>query len=257
MEPIRKLKFDQLAVEIYASAEDMAIGVSEQIKTHIINAFKTKEMLAAIMATGNSQIPYLKRISTLEGIDWGRITLFHMDEYLGIKSDHPASFRKYLKERVESLIHPRTFHYLEGDADQPIDECERYADLLRAQAIDFCCLGIGENGHIAFNDPHVADFEDPRTVKIVSLDTSCRQQQVNEGCFPSVDAVPPYALTLTIPTLCSADKLFCVVPERRKADAVKRAMTGPIEPSCPASWLRTQGHATLYLDTESASQLAI
>jgi glucosamine-6-phosphate deaminase len=178
-----------------------------------------------------------------------------MDEYLGIADHHPASFRRFLREHVVQKVKPGTCHYLAGDALEAIRESDRYGDLLRAQPIDLCCLGIGENGHLAFNDPPVADFQDPRAVKLVRLDDACRRQQVGEGAFPDLDAVPPYAFTLTIPTLCAARRLVCVVPERRKADAVRRALQGPVDTGCPASILRRQPHATLYLDADSASGL--
>lgn len=210
---------------------------------------------AAILATGNSQIEFLKRLIALGGIDWSRITLFHMDEYLGIDANHKASFRRYMRERVESLVKPKAFHYIQGDADLPLDECKRYTDLLKAQPIDLCCLGIGENGHIAFNDPHVAQFDDSYAIKLVSLDLKCRQQQVNEGHFPAVDQMPQFAYTLTVPTLCNVRKMVCVAPEKRKAQAVHDALRGPISPACPASFLRTQPHAVLLLDEDSAARL--
>ena len=178
-----------------------------------------------------------------------------MDEYLGIAADHPASFRYYMRERVARLVQPKVFHYLEGDALLPIKECERYAQLLRAQPIDLCCLGIGENGHLAFNDPPVADFNDNRSVKIVKLDDACKRQQVGEGYFPNLESVPQYALTLTIPALCSARKMICVVPEKRKAQAVQAALHGPIGTACPASVLRRQANCLLFLDADSAGLL--
>lgn len=138
---------------------------------------------------------------------------------------------------------------------EPLAECERYTWLLKAQPIDLCCLGIGENGHIAFNDPPVANFDDPHSVKIVKLDHDCRQQQVGEGHFPSMDSVPQYALTLTIPMLCSAKRMLCIAPEKRKAKAVKEALEGPITTACPASFLRKQSHATLFLDPDSSALL--
>jgi glucosamine-6-phosphate deaminase len=179
-----------------------------------------------------------------------------MDEYLGITDAHPASFRRFMRERVEQRVHPGVFHYLQGEALEPIKECERYARLLKTGPIDLCCLGIGENGHVAFNDPPVADFDDPLTVKLVKLDEACRRQQVGEGAFPNFDAVPQYAFSLTIPALCAARKMLCVVPERRKARAVKAAVEGSITTACPSSILRRQAHATLFLDSDSASELS-
>jgi glucosamine-6-phosphate deaminase len=178
-----------------------------------------------------------------------------MDEYLGIDAEHPASFRRFLREHVIRKVNPRTVHYVQGDAAEPLTECDRYTALLREQPVDVCCLGIGENGHLAFNDPPVADFRDPRTVKLVQLDEACRRQQVGEGAFPQLDAVPRYAYTLTIPALGAARRMICVVPERRKAGAVHAALRGPVSSACPASFLRQQPHCTLYLDYDSASLL--
>jgi glucosamine-6-phosphate deaminase len=178
-----------------------------------------------------------------------------MDEYLGISDQHPASFRRFLREKVAETVRPGTFHYLAGDCDEPLNECARYGALLGEQPIDVCLLGIGENGHIAFNDPPVAHFADPHPVKLVRLDEACRRQQVGEGHFPHLDAVPQYAFTLTIPTLCAARRMVCVVPDQRKAVAVRDTLRGPIETRCPASWLRRQAHATLHLDLASASLL--
>src|SRR5262249_27781458 len=175
---------------------------------------------SAILATGNSQIQFLEALAALGGVDWSKLTLFHMDEYLGLDAGHSASFRRYLRERVEARVKPGRFHYLAGDSPQPLAECKRDAGLLAAQPVDLCCLGIGENGHLAFNDPPVADFQDPEPVKLVKLDRACRQQQVGEGHFPDLNAVPQYAFTLTIPTLCSARRMVCIVPEQRKAQAV-------------------------------------
>ena len=254
-ELIRRFKTGELEVFVFASTEVLAAAAVRAAREHLEAALNRAGQAAAIFATGNSQIRFLDQLAQSGGIDWSRVTLFHMDEYLGLPPDHPASFRRYLKERVERTLSPGTFHYLAGDALEPIRECDRYTQLLRAQPIDLCCLGIGENGHLAFNDPPVADFQDERLVKIVKLDTTCKQQQVGEGHFPHLDAVPSHALTLTIPALCSARRMICIVPEQRKATAVRGALQGPISTSCPASILRRQSHCTLFLDTESASLL--
>ena len=178
-----------------------------------------------------------------------------MDEYLGVPGDHPAGFQNYMRQRMESKVHPKIFHYLNGDVDLPLDECARYTELLRAQPIDLCCLGVGENGHLAFNDPHVAILDDPHLVKLVRLDDDCKMQQVNEGHFSSLEAVPPYAFTLTIPALLSAKKVVCVAPEKRKARAVKGLLQGPVSAECPASALRNCSQATLFLDDDSTELL--
>src|SRR5262249_361674 len=153
-----------------------------------------------------------------------------------------------MRERVEQRVKPHQFHYLQGDTLLPLEECARYTSLLEAQPIDLCCLGIGENGHLAFNDPPVASFTQSHPVKLVKLDEACRPQQVNEGRFPSMEAVPQYAFTLTIPMLCRAKRMLCVAPEKRKAKAVREALRGPIQTACPASFLRKQPQATLFLD---------
>jgi glucosamine-6-phosphate deaminase len=257
MNAVQSFQVDAMTVEIHPSAERLAASAAENAAGHLRLALGRQPYAAAILASAASQVLFLERLVGAEGIDWSRVTLFHMDEYLGMSDSHGASFRRFLRERVEQRVRPRTFHYLAGEANQPLIECERYTALLREQPIDLCCLGIGENGHVAFNDPPVADFDDPHTVKIVKLDAACRQQQVGEGAFPSIDAVPQYAYTLTIPALCDAGKMVCVVPEQRKAKAVQLALTGPIDVACPASVLRRQPHATLFLDRESASRLSL
>jgi glucosamine-6-phosphate deaminase len=253
--PVQTFQVDSLAVRVYQQLEDLAQDAARLAQKHLQETLIRQGSAAVILATGNSQIQFLQVLHALGGVDWARVTLFHMDEYLGISPDHPASFRRYLRERVESRVHPRAFHYLEGDALLPLDECARYTRLLSAQPIDLCCLGVGENGHLAFNDPPVAQFDDPHSVKLVKLDLACRQQQVGEGHFPNIAAVPQYAFTLTIPMLCSARKMICVAPEKRKAQAVKGALHGPISPACPASYLRRQPQCTLLLDGDSARLL--
>jgi len=253
--PVKTFQVDALPVRVYRTEQEMARDVAEIARRYLGEVLGRQGSAAVILATGNSQIQFLEALIALGGVDWSRLTLFHMDEYLGIDKDHKASFRRYMRERVEQRVKPRHFQYLEGDALLPLAECERYTRLLQAQPIDLCCLGIGENGHIAFNDPPVADFADPHKVKLVKLDEPCRLQQVNEGHFPSFEAVPQYAFTLTIPMLCSAKRMLCVAPEKRKAAAVKNALQGPIATTCPASFLRRQPQATLFLDADSASRL--
>jgi glucosamine-6-phosphate deaminase len=254
-EPVRTLRADALTVQIYRSTAGLAADAARTAHGYLQEILSRQRQAAVVLATGNSQLEFLEALAGLEGLDWSRLVLFHMDEYLGIEAGHPASFRRYMKERVEARVRPGAFHYLEGDTLLPLAECERYAALLSRQPIDLCCLGIGENGHLAFNDPPVADFQDAHAVKLVKLDEACRRQQVGEGHFPNLPSVPQYAFTLTIPTLCSARRMLCIVPERRKARAVKEALQGGIEPACPASILRRQAHGTLFLDLEAASLL--
>ena len=213
--PLRSFQADLLPVHVFPGQDELARHMTATVRDILNDAITRSGSAAAILATGNSQIRFLKLLVESGGVDWSKVTLFHMDEYLGIRADHPASFRHYMKQRVESLVKPLCFHYLGGDADLPLDECQRYTDLLRAQPIDLCCMGVGENGHIAFNDPPVARFDDPHAVKLVKLDDACKLQQVKEGHFASLEAVPPYAFTLTIPALLSAKRVLCLAPEKR------------------------------------------
>jgi glucosamine-6-phosphate deaminase len=251
----RDFRVDDLSVRVYGTLDDLASDAAVEVNALLRDAIRARGSAAVILATGNSQIQFLKKLVALEGVDWSRVILFHMDEYLGISRGHKASFRRYLRERVETLVQPKAFHYIDGEADLPLDECARYAGLLAAQKIDLCCLGVGENGHLAFNDPPVARFEEKHLIKLVKLDDECKMQQVREGHFPSLEAVPPFAYTLTIPALCSASRMICIAPEKRKAQPIKAALHEPISTQCPASILRKQKHCTLLLDHDSASLL--
>ncbi len=257
MSTLKSFTVDELNVRVYPSQAELSTDVAQIVRDHFAATIARQGSAAAIMATGNSQIQFLDKLVALGGVDWSKVTLFHMDEYLGLKGDHQASFRRYMRERVASRVQPGHFHYLDGDVDLPLDECARYTALLKAQPIDLCCLGVGENGHLAFNDPPVARFDDAHFVKLVKLDDACKWQQVNEGHFPSLEAVPPYAFTLTIPALLSAKKVICIAPEKRKAKAVKAMLEGPITTDCPASILRPQANATLFLDTDSTALLKV
>ena len=253
--PVQQQRVDSLGVKTCPTNDAMSKLAANDAADFIRATLTQRGTVRVILATGNSQLLFLDHLMDRPGINWRAVTVFHMDEYLGIAPGHPASFRRYMREHVAERVPLAAFEELEGDSLQPIEECDRYAELLAEAPIDLTCLGIGENGHIAFNDPPVADFNDPRSVKIVKLDEACRRQQVGEGHFTSIDAMPQYALTLTIPRLLNTEKIICVVPEKRKAAAVHGALYGPPTHECPASILRAQKHATLYLDAESASQL--
>lgn len=208
-----------------------------------------------MVATGNSQIAFMDAL-TRQSIDWNRVDVFHMDEYLGISDDHSASFRLWIKTRLEDKVHPRHMHYIQGDSPDPDAEILRYSALLEAAPIDVAFVGFGENGHVAFNDPPTADFNDPLTVKRVQLDEACRQQQAGEGHFKDLASVPREAITVTCPGLFRARAWVSCVPEGRKAKAVKCALEGPISTACPASLIRNHPDATLYLDADSAALLS-
>jgi glucosamine-6-phosphate deaminase len=208
-----------------------------------------------MFATGNSQLQFIDALtSSSESVPWSEVVVFHMDEYVGVAPDHPAGFQRWIRERIGDRVHPRAVHYIDGMANPEL-ECRRYAALLARHPLDICCLGIGENGHLAFNDPPVADFDDPLVMKVVELDQSCRQQQVNEGHFPTIGTVPRDALTATIPALLSARRVLAVVPERRKAEPVRAALEGPVSTECPASVLRTRDNVAILLDAEASSLL--
>jgi glucosamine-6-phosphate deaminase len=247
-------RVDALTVRVHAGPEALARAAADQAATAIRAAVMSRGTAHAMFATGNSQLAFIDALVERPDIAWSEVVVFHMDEYVGVGAEHPAGFRRWIRERIVERVRPRGAFYLDGLAD-PDDECARYGELLRRHPLDLCCLGIGENGHLAFNDPPVADFDDPLDLKVVVLDRDCRLQQVHEGHFPTVDDVPAQALTVTIPALLRARSVVAVVPEARKARPVQRALTGPVSTNCPASALRGQAHATVHLDPESAGLL--
>lgn len=248
----KHFRVDSLAVQIYDSEPELALSAASIIQQDLQQILKHKKTATVLFATGNSQLKFLDALASLNNIDWSRIVCFHLDEYLGISENHSSSFRYYLRERIEKPISPQKFHYIQGDTLEPLQECERYSKLLTAQEIDLCMLGIGENGHLAFNEPAVANFQDPLQVKLVKLDSVNHQQQVNQGHFPNIESVPKYAFTLTIPMICAAKKIICLAPGQGKAKLVKQLLQGNITPQFPASILRNQPQANLLLDTEAA-----
>jgi glucosamine-6-phosphate deaminase len=244
---------DALAVRVFEDDRALGAAAATDAATTIAGAIAARGVAHVMLATGNSQFAFLDALVVRDDVDWSAVIAFHMDEYVGIAPSHAASFQRYMRERVAARVPVREFHYLQGDAPDPDAEAERYAALLRAHPLDVCCLGIGENGHLAFNDPPVADFDDSLDVKIVELDDACRRQQVGEGHFVTVADVPAHAITVTVPALLRADRVQAVVPEARKAESVRTALRGPIATACPASALRRHPNAVLYLDRESAS----
>jgi len=245
-------RFDDLDVLVHPDVASLAAAAAAAAAATIGTAIAERGSANVMLATGNSQLAFLRELTNRTDVDWSAVTVLHMDEYVGIGEDHAASFARYIRERVIDVVGPKDAYLMDGTGD-PADEIARYTAVVNEHPLDITCLGIGENGHLAFNDPPVADFDDPVAVKEVELDLACRRQQVGEGHFPDIDAVPRTAITLTIPSLLRAGRVLAIVPERRKADAVKTALTGPVTTACPASILRRTPHATLYLDAESAS----
>ena len=253
-EPSVTTRYDELTVEVH---EDASISPRRRHGRPLASSaalLRARGRATIVLATGNSQVRFLDRLSG-EDVDWARVAILHMDEYVGLGEDHPASFRRYLTEHIVERVHPRAFYGIQGDALDLAAEMARYRALSEREEPDLCVLGIGENGHLAFNDPP-ADFETDEVVHEVTLDERCRQQQVGEGFFPNIEAVPPHAVTLTVRALLCPPRVLAVVPERRKAAAVRAALEGPITGQCPASALRTAPHAVLHLDREAASELA-
>jgi glucosamine-6-phosphate deaminase len=256
-EPSRQLKVGHALVRIYPTGTAMSRAAAIRATAVLKRAISREGSARVIVGTGTSQKEFVRAMSAAPNLDWRAVELFHMDEYARMSASHPASFRRWLKSQLADIVHPGKVHYLHGDAADQDEECRRYGALLRAKPITLSCLGFGENGHLAFNDPHTADFDDPVSVKLVDLDRRCRMQQVGEGHFPDLGAVPRTAVTVTCPTLLSAEYVICCVPDRRKAEAVRDALEGPISPNCPASLVRTHPKTVIYLDEDSASMLRV
>ena len=248
----KSFQIENLSIEIYGQSKEMGAAAADDVTRKLNDAIVKKGGANLILATGASQFSFLEALQTKE-IDWGKITVFHLDEYKGISESHPASFRKYLKERILNKVAPKKIYFLNGDAANLQLEIKNYEEALQAHPIDIACIGIGENGHIACNDPAVADFQDPKLVKVVELDEACRNQQLGEGWFPSFADVPKEAVTLTITAIMNCEAISCVVPDERKAQAVYNSLYGDISTSCPASILRTHPETVLFLDKASAS----
>jgi glucosamine-6-phosphate deaminase len=254
-EGVEQRTVEHMAVRVHPDVDGLARDAADAAADILRRAVAARGVAHAMFATGNSQLAFVEAlVRHTPDVPWSDVVVFHMDEYIGLGPDHPAGFRRWIRQRIAEPTSPRAAHYLDGLAE-PSAECARYTGLLRRHPLDLCCLGIGENGHLAFNDPPVADFDDPRDVKVVELDTACRMQQINEGHFRGLDDVPAHAITVTVPALLRADRVLAIVPESRKAEPVLAALTGPVATSCPASALRTIAHATIHLDPESARLL--
>ena len=252
---MKSFTIDKLKVAVYEEPIAMGEAAAEFVQQKLKKAIQEKNAANMILATGASQFSFLEALQNKE-IDWQKVTVFHLDEYKGISDRHPASFRKYLKERILNAVSPKKIYFLEGDSDNLEKAMKDYALLLSKHPIDIACIGIGENGHIAFNDPPIADFNDPKLVKLAVLDEACRRQQLGEGWFPSFDEVPKEALTLTIPAIMGCKAISCVVPDKRKAEAVHNTLYNKISTACPATILRTHAEAKLFLDKKSASKIS-
>ena len=247
-----KTTVDKMQVVVCDSNAALGQQAAADFSDIVKRAVAEQGDIAVIFATGNSQLSFLSALRTKTDIPWNRISAFHMDEYLGIAETHPGSFRRFLREKLTDVFQPREMFGMRGDAPDIQQELVRYTALLEEHKPVLVVMGIGENGHIAFNDPP-ADFKTREIVHIVSLDEKCRRQQVGEGHFATLGDVPTKAISLTVHALLQPLQAMALVPEARKAPAIKAALEGPVTESCPASILRTQAHIRLYLDQDSAS----
>ena len=252
---IHETKIDQLPITIYETNEELGRAAAEQASITIQSAIRARGIANIILATGNSQLTFLAALRQDSHIAWDQVNIFHMDEYIGIEPNHPASFPLFLHKHFLNYIKPKAFFPVSGSAASIEATCADYARWLHSYPADLCALGYGENGHLAFNDPPYADFDDPVWVKVVKLAEVSRKQQAGEGHFPTIADVPTHAITLTIPALLAAKRLLAIVPEARKADAVYRVLKEPISENCPGSILRRTPHAHLFLDKDSAARV--
>lgn len=231
----------------------MGRAAAREAGDYIRNLLRGQETVRCVFAAAPSQSEFLDALFADEGIDFSRMEAFHMDDYIGLAPEDPHTFRSFLKAYFD-CVPLRSIQYMDGQAD-PEAECRRYGALLAERPVDIVFMGIGENGHIAFNDPGVADFKDPATVKVVELDRACREQQVHDGCFESLDMVPTHALTLTVPALLGANKHFCIVPAATKAQALRNTLLSPVSEHCPATILRQKPGVCMYTETQGYSLL--
>lgn len=244
---MKEIKTDMLTTQVFPTRLEMGEAAARLTAQKIKEMLKEKDELNILFAAAPSQNEFLAALQQ-QDIAWDRINALHMDEYIGLSKDAPQGFGNFLREHLFDAVPFRSVQFLYVEHATSEEICQRYQQILIDYPLDIVCMGIGENGHIAFNDPHVADFNDPVTVKEVTLDETCRMQQVHDGCFASIDVVPKSAITVTIPAMMSANTLICVVPGKQKAQAVKNTLFGPISTSCPASILRTHPDATMFCD---------
>ena len=250
---VERIQTDQLITEIYNNRKELGVAAARAMAEQMKVLLARQERVRIVFASAPSQNEFLAKLGSIPGLDWRRVTAFHMDEYVGLSPEAPQSFSRFLVESLFNRVKPGAFHPLNGLAADPEAECLRYTALLQESPVDIVCAGIGENGHLAFNDPPVADFEDPKRVKVVDLTMRSREQQVHDGCFPTLDTVPKQALTLTVPALMMAGAVYCMVPGPTKAEAVRDTLLGPVSTACPATAMRRHSAAHLYVDRDSAA----
>lgn len=255
MTQLKKITTNKLKVSTYETRLRMGAEAANDVARKIKELLSKQEFINIVFAAAPSQNEFLFNLSQEKDINWLRVNGFHMDEYVGLEKNSPQQFAYFLKEKIFGQVSFNEVHYINGNAEDLAAECIRYADLLLQYPADIVCMGIGENTHIAFNDPHTADFNDPLLVKVVTLDEFSRQQQVNDGCFAHLEDVPASAITLTVPALLRAHFIYCIVPGKNKAMAVSYTINSEVNEKYPSTSLKTHNHAFLYLDSESAATL--
>ncbi len=255
MTTLQTLLAEKLAVEIHPTTQAMGASAAQIAAQIIREAVAARGVANVILATGNSQLAFLEALRVIPNIPWQAVNAFHMDEYVHLPPGHPAGFPLTLRRNIIDHVQIGNFFPVPGLATDIDEACRGYEALLRAHPADLCCLGIGENGHLAFNEPYAARFDDPRWAKVITLTDASRRQQVGEGHFASVEETPSQAITLTIPALLAAKHVLAIVPEARKADAVYHTLHDEISTACPATILRQTAHACLFLDPDSAAKI--
>jgi glucosamine-6-phosphate deaminase len=243
-----------MEIHVHETKREASERAADRAEAILTDAIDRKGEATFVAATGASQFDFLDALTARDTVDWSKTTMFHLDEYVGLPADHPASFRKYMRERLIEKVHPGTVHLIEGDADDPRAECDRLNDLLEARVVDASFVGIGENGHLAFNDPP-ADFDAEEPFIVVELDEECRRQQVGEGWFDGIEDVPERAISMSVRQILESERIVCTVPGERKARAVRECFEGELSPMHPASVLQEHDDTDVYLDAESASLL--
>jgi glucosamine-6-phosphate deaminase len=252
---VKILTIDNLSVEIFDTNAALGVAAALDARKYINQAIFEKGTANIILATGNSQLSFLHALRDLDGIDWSKVSVFHMDEYVQLDPAHKASFPLFLRKHLIDFVNPGKFYPILGGAVDADQVCREYEKLLHEHPADMVALGYGENGHLAFNDPPYARFFDSRWVKVVQLAEKSRHQQFEEGHFDSLEEVPTHAVTLTIPALLQAKQILCIVPEARKAGSVYSCLCNPISEDHPGSILRAVKNAHIYLDVESAAKI--
>jgi glucosamine-6-phosphate deaminase len=254
MSQVKELKADKLKVKIYETRLQMGASAAHAVADRIEELLLKQDFVNMIFAAAPSQNEFLSSLRN-QPVQWNRVNAFHMDEYVGLGENAPQRFGLFLKERIFDKVPFHEVHYLDGNNPNINEECKRYAQLLQQYPTDIVCMGIGENAHVAFNDPHDADFNDPLMVKLVTLDEVSRRQQVHDGCFARLEDVPESAITLTVPSLLRAKRIFCIVPGNNKAQAVYHSINSKVSETFPSTALREHNNAILYLDKDSATRL--